>query len=274
MEINEQDGLALYEAGKTQVRIEEVAKVPVVIAPREMQIKSMEDLVDARAERPLHLNQKVVMQSAESFIAYINRYGDKNTTVFADLEKTTFVGVIDYHEDKGKPRHGKHTVVYSCPKTNEWNSWIASNNEKMDQDTFSMFIEDNLKEIIEPDGAVMLEIAQTLKAKIDVDFRSSKLIDNGQTQLLYHETINGQAGIAGELTIPNLIVLAIRPFQNGAPYQVQARFRYRITQGHLKFWYTLVRPNLSLEDAAREVYDSIIEGVKATTSHVYIGVRG
>jgi uncharacterized protein YfdQ (DUF2303 family) len=132
----------------------------------------------------------------------------------------------------------------------------------MSQMEFALFIEDNLKEIDEPNGAQMLEIAASLKASTDVDFKSNIRLDNGEVQFNYTETINGQAGVSGQLTIPEKIKLIIKPFLNGHPYVMEARFRYRVAQGGLTMWYTLIRPHVVQQDAVDQVIEQVTEGME------------
>lgn len=260
-----------YKMGQEQIQNFKVSGVPVIVSPSHSNVKIMKELFDEMSERPHRIRQRVRVQSVDSFIEYFNRYSDDNSTVFIDYDNAVFIGVMDYHETTESPRHCDHIAVYECPKTNEWNSWYKNNNEKMNQDDFAIFIEDNLNEISDPNGSEMLEIAQTLKATSSVDFRSSKMLDNGQTQFQYHETINGSAGQAGQLEIPNLITLQIPLFQHGAAYEIQARFRYRINSGNLVFWYTLIRPHLSVNDAVNEVVETVKD--KIERGHVYLGTR-
>jgi uncharacterized protein YfdQ (DUF2303 family) len=176
-----------------------------------------------------------------------------------DDESSTFLAVLDYHDSPTQPAWKGHKATYQCPKTKEWNNWQKSNNEKMSQGEFALFIEDNMREIVEPNGAAMLEIASSLKAKNDVDFKSAIRLDNGQVQFNYSETVNGQAGVQGQLSIPEKIKLIMSPFLQGAAYEIEARFRYRITPNGLSMWYTLIRPHVFVEDAFKDVCAAITE---------------
>ena len=91
-------------------------------------------------------------------------------------------------------------------------------------------------------------------------------LDNGQVQLRYEETVDGRAGVAGNLEIPEKIELSLRPFHGGAPYKMEARFRYRIQPSGLAMWYSLIRPHLVHEDATKEVLGIISEGM--TKGHI------
>ena len=103
----------------------------------------------------------------------------------------------------------------------------------------------------------MLEISRTLEAKKNITFRQGTRLDNGQVQLTYNEEIDGRAGEAGQLRIPEQFFIAVKPFLGGDAFCVPARFRYRIQDGRLMMWFELVRPDKVLEEAYNAVRDKI-----------------
>lgn len=262
MSDNEKKEVALLNEGRRQPIQTECNGIPAYIVPNDMKLLTLENLVEAQLDRPYQLKQNVTVISESSFIDYINRFGTDSSTVFADSENGTFKCILDYHETPNSPAHKFHSVNYNCPKTPEWSDWRHFNNKKMNQEDFALFIEENSKEIIEPNASEMLAIATTLKAKKDVTFKSCKRIDNGETQFIYDETINGQGGISGELKIPEKFKLAIAPFHNGAPYELEARFRYRISQQGLTLWYTLIKPHRVYQHAVDQVLQKIRDGIQ------------
>jgi uncharacterized protein YfdQ (DUF2303 family) len=118
----------------------------------------------------------------------------------------------------------------------------------MEQEEFAVFLEDNVADIVEPSGEIMLAMALTLQAKTEANFQSSRRLDNGQVQLHYTETIDARAG-AGQLEIPREFAIGIRLFKNGEGYRLRARLKYRVGGGKVKFWYELDRPENAIDDA-------------------------
>lgn len=255
------DGAELFEKGKSSIIQTEVDKTPVFIVPKDMKVEALDKFIEDRNERPRFLKQTVEALSTESFLKYWNQFADAKSAIFTDTEKAKFVGVLDYHEDPKNPRRKNHRIVYDCPFTKEWRDWTSSDNEKMSQTEFALFIEDHMKQFSAPTGGDMLKVALTLKSKTDVEFESGIDLSNGEVKFAYKETVNGQAGITGELKIPEEFTLALRPFQNGAPYEIKARFRYRKGPSGLTMWYTLQQPHLSLEDAVNDAYKEIEKGI-------------
>jgi uncharacterized protein YfdQ (DUF2303 family) len=236
-----------------------------------MKVETLENLVNEQLPAPYSLKQSVTLVTEGSFIDYFNRFATDSSTIFVNDERAEFIAVLDYHNSPIQPAWKRHIASYKCPKTKEWNAWIESNNKKMNQEDFALFVEDNINEIIEPNGADMLQIASSLKASNHVDFKSAVRLDNGEVQFNYTETINGQAGVNGQMQIPEKIKLAIAPFLKGAPYEIEARFRYRIQQGGLSMWYTLIRPHIFSEHAFNDVVEKIKSNI--TKGHLVHGMQ-
>lgn len=58
---------------------------------------------------------------------------------------------------------------------------------------------------------------------------------------------------SGNTKLPEKISLAISPFHNGTPYQIDARIRYRLREGKLILWYELIDPKKIIEHAYNEI---------------------
>lgn len=129
----------------------------------------------------------------------------------------------------------------------------------MTQADFAEFIEDNAKDIVNPSSAEVLEIAQSLQVKRGVEFESGTRLADGNVQFGYRENTTATAGNVGQLSIPEKITLALRPFKNGEQYAVNAIFRYRLQGSQLTLGYKLQDPEKVIEDAfesvAKEVSD-------------------
>lgn len=225
---------------------------PISLVPDSLRIEDLEKHLPA----PTRIRERLQLLDADTFIAYVNRFATEATAVFCNgPEGRTFTAVLDYHQP-GHPSWGNHKASYQCPTTVEWGRWRAADRKKLTQAEFAEFIEDNVKDIVQPDGmptapnaADMLEISRTLEAKKNISFRQGTRLDNGQVQLTYNEQIDGRAGETGQLSIPEQFFVAVKPFLGGDAFCVPARFRYRITEGRLVMWYELVRPDKVLEEA-------------------------
>lgn len=239
---------------------------PIALVPNGVSLEGLEKHLPS----PTRTRQRLTVLDAETFIEYVNRFSNEATAVFCNgPEGRTFNAVIDYHMP-GLPAWGEHMATYRCPITVEWGRWKEQDRKRMDQATFAEFIEDNVKDIVQPDGqsgaptpADMLEISRTLEAKKNISFRQGTRLDNGQVQLTYNEQIDGRAGETGQLNIPEQFFIGVKPFLGGDAFCVPARFRYRIQEGRLVMWYELVRADKVLEEAYTAVRSKIKTAIGA-----------
>lgn len=227
-------------------------------------VESMEGFLPT----PVSRRADAEFYDAASFIAYVNRFKDKGSIIFADRfgQNKKFTAVLDYHEDgKGSPRWGRHRAGLALRPTLSWQTWVPANKTPMNQTQFSQFLEDNIPDIAEPAGALIVEIARTLEAKKNVVFESNiERQTDGSFKFLYHEDVQGSAG-RGNLKIPDKFTLLLQPFEGGEKFPVEARFRYRIGEGgKLSMWFDLVRVQDVLDKAFAAELEDIVAGVGDT----------
>ncbi len=260
------DFCAIYDAGLKQNQLLDIDGTPALIVRENSQVKLLEQM----RERPRRIEQAVNLTTPRAFLDYFNEFSTDDSAVFINQEHGSVTGILDYHSDPETPQNCKHIVRYNLPKTPEWSKWNNDNGLLMTQEAFALFIEDMSPEIVAPTSAEMLEIALTLNAKTNIKFRSAKRLDNGQTQITYNETIDATAGANGQLEIPEKITIAMKVFK-GDPetYAMDARLRYRIKEGALRFMYELIRPERIYDDAIDTLFKHIKEHAK--TSRVYYG---
>jgi uncharacterized protein YfdQ (DUF2303 family) len=201
-----------------------------------------------------------------SFIAYTKHHLADDTTVWVHPTTGKTVAVFN---DNGQtdPGWADHRAVLDLAPTPEWNYWGAKDGAMISQVDFAEHIEGGLEEIVEPDAADVLEIAQSFHAKSSVTFRSSQRLQSGEQRLQYDESIDAKAGPSGDLLVPTQILLAITPFYGEERYKINARIRFRINGGHLALGYKLDRPDAVLRDAIDHVADALREEFGLT----YIG---
>ena len=259
---------AAFDIGRNQTQVISVDGLPVLVTPEGHEVDfDLDKKLDQYREAPKQISAHIQLHTAQSFIDYVNDFCDANSAIFVDEENAKFVAVLDYHKNTTDPRHGNHTATFTCKKTDEWSVWMKHDGDKMSQEEFALFIEDNADEITAPNSAEMLEIALTIKANTTCEFRQSQRLDNGQIQLTYYEVIDGRAGASGQLEIPQEIQIAMQPFQGSPTYTRKARFRYRINSGKLAMWYDLIRPKKCIEEAIKDTLAQIKNpngGVKVT----------
>ncbi|WP_314325474.1 DUF2303 family protein [Paenarthrobacter ilicis] len=214
------------------------------------------DTLDYHAQ-PLRKKGSITVSGFGSFQQYLDKHGlTKETEVIANLNEGTFRAFINAG-DSENPGWADHTVTLKLSKSLEWERWASRSGKLMLQSDFAEFIEDNAKDIVEPSSADILEIAQSLQVKRGVEFDSGTRLADGNVQFGYRENTTATAGSVGQLTIPEKITLALRPFKDGEPYKVQALFRYRLQGSQLTLGFKLQDPEKVIEDAFNIVAEEV-----------------
>lgn len=227
-------------------------KQQIAIIPDGYTIADLEEYL----ETPVRQRANRVFHDVESFVAYCNHFQkdgftNGNSRLFADRNKTTFFAIFDYAGWK------EHTAKYTCPLSDEWKIWIGKNASPMTQQQFAEFIENNLPDIRRPDSAEMLEISRTLEAKKNVNFLSTTRLRDGTVDFTYEEKVETTAN-KGMLVVPEMFEIFIPVFVGGGSEFIKAKLRYRIGDGgKLAMWYELERPHKVLDEAFKDVRETI-----------------
>lgn len=215
---------------------------------------------------PRRTRGTVVVLSPESFVAYWRDHATENSRIYVDTTPSSpsLFGVIN-HPHPTQRDWADHRVVLEFRKTPEWQTWVENDKASMSQVDFAEFLDDNVKDIVEPSSADMLEIVQTMSAKRTGNFRSATRLQDGSFAFLHSEDVEARAGKEGQLTIPSTFKLGIAPFEGMPKYAVTARLRYRLADGALTFNYALDRLSdtvrTAIDDARKVIEDGT--GLKA-----------
>ncbi|OKP27578.1 DUF2303 family protein [Serratia fonticola] len=226
--------------------------IPYALVPRGYELASLEKYMIDKEQ----IKQSVMVTSASSLIAYLVRFKDNRSVIFADTENTRFRGVLDYHLDSKSPFKNTHIVTYDCPLSEEWKAFTGSDKQGMNQVEFAEFIEQNIKSIAPisdenpTSGGELLEMVLAFQETRQSEFKSVTRLNDGTFQIAHSNEKTG----AGNTKLPEKICLALSPFHNGPAYEVKARIRYRLREGKLTLWYELIEPRKVIEDA----YDAIL----------------
>lgn len=242
---------------------------PYAMVPEGFKIEAIDQL-RTRLDR---VEQRVSLLTAESFVDYWKRFAKGDSVIFADERTGTYSAVLDYHKAAGEPAWCRHVAVFLAQDSREWQTWMGLNGKPVPQAEFALFIEDNYVDIVKPEPADMIAVAMNLSAKKSVEFASSMRLDNGQTQLVYQEKITGSAERAqGQMKIPDVFVIRIPVLLGGTPTKIDARLRYRISDGKLSMWYDLHRPAHIRDAAIRESTEAIRKALGSAP--FFLGARG
>lgn len=259
IDVKDMEELALRAA-----EVQYVGGTPFVQAPEGTKVVDLEHLL----RQPTRKRGTVTLTDVDSFIRMVEREKNSSTAIYCNTDAPSFTAVFNDH-DVASAGWGDHRAVYKCPLSVEWQTWKCMDGQRMTQEQFAHFIENNLPDIAIPPAADMLEISRTLEAKKKVNFASGIRLANGQNELTYEEDIQGTAA-KGKLQVPEEFTIGIPVLEGGIKYAVQARLRYRIGEGKMGMWYELVRPHKIIEDAVREVRSKIEQSTALTIFNGYM----
>ncbi|HDR9512280.1 phosphopentomutase [Burkholderia cepacia] len=242
--------------------------VPFVVVPEGYKVEHLFE----RDEYPARASGVVKLRDANSFVEYFNRQKRPESQIYASLDPAKILGLIDDHRaynaanvDHDGANWRAYRVEFAVPASREWKVWTGKDRQPLDQLAFAELIEDNLPDIVSPDGSTMLSIALNFEASKEGNFVSATRLQDGSTNFVWKEDVNATGN---KIAMPSQVTLNIPVFENGAPYSMEARIKYRVQNGTLKIWYELVRPHKVLESAFRAIWSQIEE---QTESKILLG---
>ena len=203
------------------------------------------------------------VSDAASFAAYWAKHSDQDSEVYADAGRFSVTAVLDAHTAAGA-RRGQHRLHLALQRTPAWKAWEAFDGRLLKQVEFADHLEARLPDLLDPDAATMLEIAQSLQATTKVDFQSGVRLQSGERQFKYVETTTATAGTRADLTIPEVFIVGLHPFEGGRGYQLKARLRYRIEGSALTIGYRFEQPEVALREAFDDVVTDIAGQIETT----------
>jgi uncharacterized protein YfdQ (DUF2303 family) len=224
-------------------------------------------------QKPDHIKAQALLADATSFCHYVMLYSDARTRIFANPEKFSFRAVLDYHRaypqnatesspDTPTPNVGAefldHVANFQMKQSEQWTTWIEKNGKAMPQAEFAEMVEDNIKDVVRPSAAEFLEVSRDLQGHIDVSFASKVSHKNGATQLSYQEVVTAGVGEAGTIEVPETFAINIPVFFGEKPVTIEARLRFKVSQGKITFLYKLSRPT----EIQAQAFQFAVAGIK------------
>lgn len=256
--------LATENATRAPIRVAEHEDAPVlaVALPPEWTLEQVD--TEQWAERPRRPRGSVHVHNSDGFIRSVRRRaaggnGDLDVVLYANEETKQLVAVLnDDTASAGEmvaDWRDYRIELQNRPRP-EWTHWKKLDGQYVDQERFAEHIEEGLAELVSPPAADALEIAQTFQATVGTRFASGTRLPTGVRQFVFEESIDARAG---ELQIPERLVLNVAPFFGAPKYEVTARFRFRLRSGELTLGYLLDRP----DDVERAAFNDIVDAVSA-----------
>lgn len=224
---------------------------PFVVIPNDCKVESLERfLFNEHQLKPERVRQSVTVLDPDSFTAYYSLFSDTQSRVFAYEPDSTVLAILDYHAsgEGNAPRWGSHKLTLKMQESEEWKIWTGKNNQHFTQMQFAEFLEQNAVDISTPKPSAIMDVARDLDATTEVQFGSGTRTQSGNIRFKYTEQTKTSVGGAA-VEIPERFVLSIPVYVGGERVDMEALLRYRMKEGVLTFFYTLVRPEAVMRKA-------------------------
>lgn len=261
-------------------------KVPVLVLPEGRKATSIQHFIDEIRAHPVRREGTSAMQDLDSFVAMTNRFKSDFSAVFglcdaetADLSLTT---VFDYHDPSekkdGMPRFMRHKCTYRFPVSDEWKAWMSMNDNWLDQNEFAEFLEEHIIDVAAPPAfdskpdlndfekhllnlvstleskftgpSGILELSRGLSIRTEEKFESRQKLATGELAITFSNEHKDEQG--GKLKVPDLFLINIPVFKNGANYLIPVRLRFRKDGPKLAWKFLLHRTELIVNHAFEE----------------------
>lgn len=223
--------------------------------PEGYQLKEISD----PARLPDRVRQSVAVDDRASMVAFVNRFSNDDTVLFADFEALTISSVIDFHTSNAAavaPRAGDFVARFKLLPSEEFLRWDKMEGDLHEQAVFAEFLEENAMNIVEPNPADMLEISRSLEATIGAEFKSKVSLESGDRSFSY-ET---ETKTKGDVVVPRKFTVCIPLFNGEGPEMLEARFRFRAGAGGLSMGFVWHRVEVKRRAFFNEVATAIAEG--------------
>lgn len=228
-----------------------------LIIPEGYEAKEVD--VEKLLTEPFRNKGSVGVATVDSFLRFSERELLVGTTVcFADQDTGYFKTVFNYAAAGDMPGWSDRSVQLNLKKTTSWTRWMGSNGKQMDQLAFADFVEANLPDISEPDGATIIETIQQLKVHRKAEFISVVDPRTGFTNLTFNEQTSGET-LKGNIEFCGKLVLGLAPYRGSEKYRVDVALRFNINdQNKLRVFYSMINADLVEEHAFGQEREKIL----------------
>lgn len=223
--------------------------------------------LDERFTAPARATAAVKLNDEASFVAHWKKHSTPTSTIYATVDPARFVAVFDDNA-KDAPAFREHRASYTLKPSAEWQAWTGRSRQPFDgNEKFALWLEDQVPDVVKPDGARLLEIALNFRMNQNAAFANALRLQDGNTEFTFTNAADANSRVgSGKVKIPEEFTIEIPVFDglNAKKYRIDARFRFRLGDGgKLTLWFELIRPQKVQEAAFKELVESIQRETKA-----------
>jgi uncharacterized protein YfdQ (DUF2303 family) len=233
---------ALAKAAAKQPQTIEINGRHYLVKPDGMTFEEILDPHGFKIAKPARVRAQPALVSKDALTEYGRRFKTESSVVFADPASDCFHAIFDYHASADEPGFGDHRASLMLQRSEQWARWTKYSGHLIPQEDFAIFLQENLPDISEPDGATILELAQDMSAKTEIKFRRAVRRSTGDIFFEYGEETAAKSKSGEGLEVPSQFQLSIPVYYGEPTTTIAAWLRYKIDGGALKFGYELHRP--------------------------------
>ncbi len=249
--------------------------IPVGLIPHGFDVKSLKPLFEEWRTKPERKKGTVTLKSEQSFIDFVNRYKNAETTVIfaeAQLEdgdlSASIKAVFDYHPSSGdieKAENAGFQALYDFPISKEFKSWYGESGNQLSQRDLTNFLNDNIADLAAADWpcgfdmsvlsptyaepAQIFELSYGLEINAKKKYYQHQKFMTGESNVQFTEEHEGAPG--QPLKVPGWFKLQIPVFEGGATAIIPVRLRYAILDDRLHWTFDLWNPKVIFTNAFR-----------------------
>ena len=247
--------MAVAAAGNRTITFAGVEPLDYILIPPGYSMKTMDEYQDA----PRRIRETVKFTTVASFAYYVTKFGDPSSLLSGNMKAKAILNcVLDYHRPDGAA-WCSHSVELIAESTPAWATWVGNNKQRMSQRDFGNFVEDNAEDVAAPDLAALL--TQIREVKIGRAGATTSRQTTTEAHTANERTTEVKSGL------PDLITLALAPYQFSPAYKVNARPFIHVDGESISFSYHLV----NVERVLQSAFAACVEEVAALTGmQVYV----
>ncbi|MEY2686852.1 MAG: hypothetical protein RL375_1050 [Pseudomonadota bacterium] len=237
--------------------------------PKGSELKEIRLDLEKFLPNPRRTAAKATFFSVPSFLEYVKRHADPDTTVaWCRFDPQTytldFSAVFDDHA-KGTAGWRGHKAVLVPEFSAEWKAWKGNHAKSFAQVAFAEWIQEHEDDIATANGLPtslqMLTMATNFVMNEERVLKSSVRLQSGGMRLTY--VADPDAGTTADMQMYERFALGIPVFHGGPAWSMGARLKYRNNAGKLSFSYELVRADKVHQGAAMELIEQVRAGLGA-----------
>jgi uncharacterized protein YfdQ (DUF2303 family) len=212
-------------------------------------------------EAPIRTRREVRFLDFTSFLDYLKMYKSLDSRCYVSREEVRLV--VD-HPGKSFSDWEQHVAVFPLTASDEAAAWLErvskDGSKQTTQTELALLFERRARDVLEPSPTELLEVALTLEAKKNVDWKSGTRLRDGSVQFMFEETVNAKAGQKGELEIPQMFRIFISLYEGTPAVELGVKLRFRLNQGQILFvleWEDLAEAERATRRLLKEEIESL-----------------